>query len=87
MEKETTYRQIAETRYAFTSEDILEALLALHAIDLGYDHEFCIRNDRIGFHAELMVKSIVSLTSKKDDSGIVHELTQNKTVSCERGLV
>lgn len=71
MEKETTYRKIAETRYIFTADDIFEALLAQHGIDLGYDYKFCIRDDYSGSHAQLTVKRTVGF----DDSGPVMTAT------------
>lgn len=72
MEKETTYRKIAETKYTFTEDDIKWALIAQHNIGVGSCVRFCIFNNQEGqYCGQIVVERTIDL----DDSGIVHELT------------
>jgi hypothetical protein len=71
MEEETTYRKIAETRYTLTEDEIFVALVEQFEIDIGYDHEFCIRDLGHEYCAQIVTKRTVAV----DDSGPVMTAT------------
>lgn len=78
MEKETTYRKVAETRYTFTEDDIKHALLAQYVeLDPGRAVKFWIIQPPYG-DTEYCARLIVERTVAVDDA--VMHLTQNKTV-------